>query len=392
MEWAPLRSSLGVVKKVDEFCVSLPAPLNLSYWWNFGSLLGLCLSVQILSGLFLSFHYSAHESVAFLSVVHIDRDVNMGWLLRSVHANGASAYFFCIYMHIGRGLYYGSYLHSKVWLSGVALYLVSMGVAFLGYVLPWGQMSFWGATVITNLLTAIPVIGEPIVYWIWGGYGVGGATLTRFYSLHFILPFVVASMVVVHLILLHEKGSSNPLGVSSSTAKIRFHPYYTSKDILGVVVFLALFMGLCLLKPHLLGAPDNFFPANPLSTPAHIQPEWYFLFAYTILRSMPSKPLGVVYMGFSILSLCFFSGYHTSVFQSNCWTPPLKALFWVFVGSLVMLTWLGSKAAEPPYIAWGQFFSVVFILYYPLSLVSAHCWQVLVRGPVESDSSNPRIS
>nr|USS60647.1 cytochrome b [Nipponacmea nigrans] len=366
---------------VDSFCVTLPTPLNLSYWWNFGSLLGLCLMMQIMSGLFLSFHYGAHESVAFSSVVHIDRDVNMGWLLHSLHANGASAFFFCIYAHIGRGLYYGCYLQSKVWLSGVAIYLVSMGVAFLGYVLPWGQMSFWGATVITNLLTAIPVVGEPLVYWIWGGFSVSGATLTRFYSLHFILPFLLVMMVMVHLIFLHERGSSNPLGVSSSTAKIRFHPYYTSKDILGGVVFMSMFLGLCLLKPHLLGAPDNFFPANTLSTPAHIQPEWYFLYAYTILRSMPSKSLGVLYMGFSIVSLCCFSSYHSGIFQSNFWAPPMKLLFWVLLITLAMLTWLGSKPAEAPFIMWGQFFSVVYLLYYPLTLLKVY-WEKLVQGPI----------
>nr|YP_492558.1 cytochrome b [Lottia digitalis]ABC00934.1 cytochrome b [Lottia digitalis] len=364
---------------VDSSFVSLPAPMNLNYWWNFGSLLGLCLIMQLISGLFLSFHYSAHESTAFEAVVHIERNVNFGWLLRSIHANGASAFFFCMYAHIGRGLYYGCYCQRKVWLSGVVLFLITMGIAFLGYVLPWGQMSFWGATVITNLLTAIPMVGSPLVKWVWGGFSVSGVTLTRFYSLHFILPFVLSMLVLGHVILLHDKGSSNPLGISSDTGKIRFHPYYSTKDLLGGCVFLTLFMGLVLLYPHMLGAPENFFPANPLSTPAHIQPEWYFLFAYTILRSMPNKSLGVLYMGFSIFSLVFFSMYHTSVFQSSFWTPPLGVLFALQGFVWVMLTWLGGKPAEPPYIMWGQIFSVCFLLFYPSTLVVSAAWQYIVR-------------
>nr|YP_010266099.1 cytochrome b [Scurria scurra]UHY95073.1 cytochrome b [Scurria scurra] len=365
---------------VDSAMVSLPAPINLSYWWNFGSLLGLCLIIQISTGLFLSFHYSAHPATAFESVIHIDRNVNYGWLLRSIHANGASAFFFCMYLHIGRGLYYGCYNQSKVWFSGVVLLLLTMGIAFLGYVLPWGQMSFWGATVITNLLTAIPFIGQPLVQWIWGGYGVSGATLTRFYSLHFLLPFGLALGALAHIILLHEKGSSNPLGTSSATAKIRFHPYYTTKDWLGFTVFFSFFLGLVLLKPHILGAPENFFPADPLSTPVHIQPEWYFLFAYTILRSMPNKSLGVLYMGFAILSLAFFALYHTSLFQSAFWTPPLGVLFAFHIFVWIMLTWLGGKPAEHPYILWGQIFSLLYILFYPSSLVLAKLWQWSVRA------------
>nr|YP_010447220.1 cytochrome b [Lottia goshimai]UTM92228.1 cytochrome b [Lottia peitaihoensis] len=379
--WKPLYKKSFLWSLVDSSFISLPAPKNLNYWWNFGSLLGLCLVIQISTGLFLSFHYSAHESTAFESVVHIERNVNMGWLLRSVHTNGASAFFFCLYCHIGRGLYYGCYRQTKVWLSGVILLLLTMGIAFLGYVLPWGQMSFWGATVITNLLTAIPLVGEPLVHWIWGGYSVSGVTLTRFYSLHFILPFVLAALAATHIVLLHEKGSSNPLGVSSSTAKLRFHPYYTTKDLLGASVFMGGFLGLVLLKPHLLSSPENFFPANPLSTPAHIQPEWYFLFAYTILRSMPSKSLGVLYMVFSIVSLCFFSFYHTSIFQSAFWTPPLGVLFGLHFYTWVMLTWLGGKPADPPYIFWGQLFSVFYVLFYPLTLLVVY-WQKLVLGPI----------
>nr|UTN43101.1 cytochrome b [Oxylipeurus chiniri] len=344
---------------------NIPTPASISYMWNFGSILGVILVMQILSGFFLASQYKAGISEAFSSVVSICFDVNNGWVLRSVHANGASAFFICVYIHIGRGLYYGSFSFFKTWSVGVVILLLLMGTSFLGYVLPWGQMSFWGATVITSLLSAFPLFGEALVQWVWGGFSVSEPTLVRFFVLHYILPFVILVMVLIHLIFLHSSGSSNPLGISLNSDKIFFFPYFLSKDILGFVVFFFLFFVVVFLVPDIFMDPDNFSPANPLVTPPHIQPEWYFLFAYTILRSIPSKLGGVVGLLMSILSLLLLPLFSSFKSVGSMFSFSKKVFFWFFVATFFILTWLGAKAAEPPFVDLGQTVSVVYFFLLP---------------------------
>nr|WNH21412.1 cytochrome b [Hypsoblennius hentz] len=363
---ANLRKSHPLLKIVNDAVVDLPAPVNISVWWNFGSLLGLCLVAQLLTGLFLAMHYTSDISTAFSSVAHICRDVNYGWLIRNMHANGASFFFICIYLHIGRGLYYGSYLYKEVWNIGVVLLLLVMMTAFVGYVLPWGQMSFWGATVITNLLSAFPYIGSTLVQWIWGGFSIDNATLTRFFAFHFLFPFVIAAVTVVHLIFLHETGSNNPTGLNSDADKISFHPYFSYKDLLGFAALLITLISLALFTPNLLGDPDNFTPANPLVTPAHIKPEWYFLFAYAILRSIPNKLGGVLALLFSILVLMLVPVLHTSKQRGLTFRPITQFLFWVLIADVMVLTWIGGMPVEHPFIVIGQ---VASFLYFFLFLV-----------------------
>nr|AIG52984.1 cytochrome b [Ctenotus helenae] len=357
-----LRKTHPILKIVNNSFIDLPSPSNISAWWNFGSLLGLCLIVQVLTGLFLAMHYTADISSAFSSVAHICRDVQYGWLIRNLHANGASMFFICLYLHIGRGLYYGSYMFKETWNIGVVLLLLVMATAFVGYVLPWGQMSFWGATVITNLLSAIPYVGTSLVEWIWGGFSVDNATLTRFFTFHFLLPFAIMGASMLHLLFLHETGSNNPTGLASNTDKIPFHPYYSYKDLLGATLFLMLLLSLALFSPNLLGDPENFTPANPLVTPPHIKPEWYFLFAYAILRSIPNKLGGVLALLFSILILMLAPLLHTSKQRGNAFRPFSQALFWTLVSNIIILTWIGGQPVEDPFIIIGQIASTTYFI------------------------------
>lgn len=371
----PIRKTHPLFKIINNALIDLPAPSNISRWWNFGSLLGLCLIIQTLTGLFLAIHYAADTSLAFNSINHICRDVNNGWLLRTLHANGASFFFICIYIHIGRGIYYGSYKYKYTWIVGVILLFLTMGTAFIGYVLPWGQISFWGATVITNLVSAIPYIGTEIVQWLWGGFAVDNATLTRFFSFHFLLPFLVIAFTIIHLLFLHQTGSNNPLGVNRNIDKIPFHPYFSFKDIFGFIIIIIILTILTLIAPYELGDPDNFIPANPLVTPPHIQPEWYFLFAYAILRAIPNKLGGVIALVLSIAILFILPFSNHFKFQSTQFYPINQIMFWTILITVLLLTWIGARPVEEPFILTGQLLTCIYFSYFIFNPLISKWWE-----------------
>nr|AUJ21379.1 cytochrome b [Tetragnatha macilenta] len=366
-----LRKSDNLGSLVNGALVDLPSPSSLSYFWNFGSLLGLFLGIQIITGLFLAMQFSGDVDLSFDTIVHIMRDVNGGWLLRVMHANGASFFFLFIFIHMGRGLYYGSYRFMKTWLSGSTIFILSMATAFLGYVLPWGQMSFWAATVITNLLSALPYVGVMLVEWVWGGFSVGNPTLTRFFSFHFILPFLILFFVILHLVFLHETGSSNPLGVNSDVDKIIFHPYFSLKDLYGFMLVMFFYCIICLMAPYIFMDVENFISSNPMVTPVHIQPEWYFLFAYAILRSVSSKIGGVVALFMSVLIFYLFPFLFNFRFRSMQFYMFIQYIYWYFLGNWLLLTWIGACEVDYPFMQLGIFFShMYFLIIFGISFLS----------------------
>nr|Q9MLJ9.1 RecName: Full=Cytochrome b; AltName: Full=Complex III subunit 3; AltName: Full=Complex III subunit III; AltName: Full=Cytochrome b-c1 complex subunit 3; AltName: Full=Ubiquinol-cytochrome-c reductase complex cytochrome b subunit [Naja annulata annulata]AAF37248.1 cytochrome b [Naja annulata]AAO66205.1 cytochrome b [Naja annulata] len=342
----------------------LPVGSNISTWWNFGSMLLTCLMLQITTGFFLAIHYTANINLAFSSVIHITRDVPYGWIMQNLHAISASMFFICIYIHIARGLYYGLYLNKEVWLSGTALLITLMATAFFGYVLPWGQMSFWAATVITNLLTAIPYLGTMLTTWLWGGFSINDPTLTRFFALHFILPFAIMALSSIHIILLHNEGSNNPLGTNSDIDKIPFHPYHSYKDMLMFTSMITLLFITLSFSPDLLNYPENFSKANPLVTPQHIKPEWYFLFAYGILRSIPNKLGGALALLMSVMILTTVPFTHTSYTRSMMFRPLSQILFWTLMATFITITWTASKPVEPPFISISQTTSIFYFSFF----------------------------
>jgi len=372
-----IRKSNPLTKILRNSLVDLPTPLNISNWWNFGSLLGICLGTQILTGLFLAIHFTSDTMTAFDSVEHIIRNVNNGWIIRIIHANGASIFFICLYLHIFRGVYYSSYFLSHTWTVGVTLIFVTMGTAFVGYVLPWGQISFWGATVITNLLSAVPYLGTIIVQWVWGGFAVGNATLTRFFALHFLLPFVISALVIIHLLFLHQTGSSNPIGVKSNLDKIPFHSFHSWKDLTGVIILFSSLLTLCLSSPWILGDVENFSPANPLVTPLHIQPEWYFLFAYAILRSIPNKLGGVIALVRSIAILYVLPSTNKPKILGNQFYPINQSIIWILLNTTILLTWIGARPVEVPFILIGQILTVLYFSLFGIWLTTFWVWDTI---------------
>jgi quinol-cytochrome oxidoreductase complex cytochrome b subunit len=353
-----------ILSFVDSHIIDYPTPINLNYFWSFGSSAGICLIIQILTGVFLAMHYTPNIDLAFNSVEHIMRDVNNGWLIRYLHANGASIFFIVVYLHIFRGLYFGSYIYprDRLWISGIFIFFLMMATAFMGYVLPWGQMSFWGATVITNLFSAIPIVGKTIVEWLWGGFSVNNATLNRFLSLHYLLPFLIAGLTIIHLSLLHKDGSNNPLGINLNVETVSFYPYFYVKDLFSFFFLIFFFSFFVFFSPNILGHPDNYTLANSLVTPPHIVPEWYFLPFYAILRSIPSKLGGVVAMISAILILILLPFINSSLVRSSKFRPIFSILYWFLVSDFLLLGWLGQKPVEDPYIDIGFWCTVLYFL------------------------------
>jgi ubiquinol-cytochrome c reductase cytochrome b subunit len=399
-----IEDRLPITGMLHHAMYEYPTPKNLSYWWTFGSLAGVMLVVQIVTGIVLAMHYTPHVDLAFTSVEHIMRDVNYGWLIRYMHANGASMFFIVVYLHIFRGLYYGSYKAPRelLWWLGLVIFLLMMATAFMGYVLPWGQMSFWGATVITNLFSAIPLVGDSIVTWLWGGFAVDNPTLNRFFSLHYLLPFVIVGIVILHIWALHTNGSNNPTGLDLKEKQdsIPFHPYYTVKDLYGLAIFLIFFSAFLFYAPNYLGHPDNYIPANPLVTPAHIVPEWYFLPFYAILRAVPDKLGGVLLMFGAIAVLFALPWLDKSRIRSARFRPIYKQLFWVFVADCILLTYIGGKPAEGAYIIWGRIATVYYFVHIlillplvglfekPKPLPASISEDVLSKKPASEEAAN----
>jgi ubiquinol-cytochrome c reductase cytochrome b/c1 subunit len=359
---------LPIVGFVKDHALDFPTPKNLNYWWTFGGILAVMLVVQIITGIVLVMHYTPHVDMAFNSVEHIMRDVNYGWLMRYMHMNGASMFFIAVYIHMFRGMYYGSYKAPRevLWMLGVIIYLVMMATAFMGYVLPWGQMSFWGAKVITNLFSAIPFVGDFVTTWLWGGYSVDNPTLNRFFSLHYLLPFVLVGLVFLHIWALHVPGNGNPTGISVKGPQdtVPFHPYYTMKDGFAIVVFFIFYALFVFYGPNYMGDAVNYVPANPLATPAHIKPEWYYLPFYAILRAVPDKLLGVIAMFSSILILLVLPWLDTSRVRSGTYRPIFKGFFWVFVIVCIALGFIGSKPPEGAYVFWGRVLSGYYFFHF----------------------------
>jgi len=355
-----------LVGLIDSHIIHYPSPITLTYAWSFGSLSGICLVIQMVSGIFLAMHYTPNINLAFSSVEYIMRDVNNGWLIRYIHANGASMFFILVYSHICRGLYYGSYMKPRelLWCSGVVLFFLMMGTAFTGYVLPWGQMSFWGATVITSMVTAIPIAGQPIVQWLWGGYTVGNPTLNRFFSIHFVLPFLIAGVSIIHLALLHKEGSNNPIGSDTGIDDLPFYPYFAVKDVFAFFCFMLFFATFVFYFPNVLNHPDNYIPADPLQTPAHVVPEWYFLPYYAILRSIPHKVGGILAMGGAILVLFLIPFIDNSYIRNTTYRPIFKICFWIFIADFIILTWIGQKPVKDTYILVGQIATVYYFAFF----------------------------
>lgn len=379
----------SILAIINAHIIDYPTPVNLNYMWSFGSTAGLCLVIQILTGILLAMHYTPHIDLAFSSVEHIMSDVNNGWLIRYVHANGASMFFIVVYSHIFRGLYYGSYMYprEKLWMSGVIIFLLMMATAFMGYVLPWGQMSFWGATVITNLFSAIPFVGSSIVEWLWGGFCVSNATLNRFFSLHYLMPFLIAGLVLVHLSLLHKDGSNNPLGINTNVDTLSFYPYFYVKDLFSFLILVLFFSLFLFFYPNVLGHADNYIPANPLSTPAHIVPEWYFLPFYAILRSIPDKLGGVVAMISAILILLLLPFINTSEVRSSKFRPIFGIAYWFLVSDFLLLGWIGQKPVESPYIEVGMI-ATAFYFFFLLILVPIIGWVESFLITFENNNKN----
>ena len=391
VKWVDYR--LPIFSMMHHELHEYPTPKNLNYFWNFGSLAGIVLGIMIVSGIVLAMSYTAHIDYAFDSVERIMRDVNFGWLIRYIHMNGASFFFIVVYIHMFRGLYYGSYKAPReiLWILGVVIMLLMMATAFMGYVLPWGQMSFWGATVITNLFSALPIIGEYIVTWLWGGFGVGNATLNRFFSLHYLLPFAIAGVVILHLAALHQHGSNNPLGIDIKKKgdMIPFHPYYTIKDLFGLGVFLTIFVAVIAYAPNYMGHPDNYIPANPLVTPSHIVPEWYFLPFYAILRAVPDKLLGVLAMFAAIAVLFVLPWLDRSPIRSAKFRPVYFIFFWVFLANCVLLGYCGAMPADEPWVTISRLATAYYFLHFIVILPVLSLYERPVDLPLSISGGSP---
>lgn len=376
-----IRKSHPLIKILNNTLVDLPAPANISINWNYGSLLGLVLIIQLVRGIVLATRFSGHVDISFDSVIRLYQDSGYGWFIRLIHSTGASFFFLFIYLHIGRNLYYGSYVYSELWNIGVVIYLILIGTAFLGYVLPWGQMSYWAATVITNLLSAIPYLGTVVVEWVWGGFAVSNPTLTRFFALHYLLPFIILGLVVIHIFYLHQEGRRNPLGVPSHVNKVSFHYYYSVKDSFIFFIFFFFFLLFTLKYGYAFMDAENWIPANALVTPNHIQPEWYFLFAYAILRSIPNKLGGVVGLLLAVLVLFLFSVSRRGLYFSGFFYSPVsRLLFWTFVSDFLLLTWLGRCPAETPYVEIAFLSTVAYFVLAITCVVLPHLVSLIYKN------------